>query len=335
MPFPLIPVIIGGVSAIAGLFGVKKGLDAKEDFAEAERVQSDAEEILAKADRRLEAARKSAEARLETLGKTKVAVFEASYPSFRKAMEGLKNFESDGVAGENPVTIENRLQQLDAYSVTIGELATGLASASASGALTAFAAFGGTQMLAAASTGTAISTLSGAAATNATLAWLGGGSLAAGGGGMAMGTAVLGGVVAGPALAIGGVLLAMKAETALADARSNRRKAQAIAAEKEVAEKATGAIDAAAASVTDLLRKLGDLSAGLNVRLLDIRAVKDDYRLFTAAEKAALANAILCVQGIVDLTRSPLIKEDGALDAAIVDVQDKARELVERLESVR
>ncbi|MEH2953931.1 hypothetical protein VV089_13235 [Candidatus Merdisoma sp. JLR.KK011] len=38
-----------------------------------------------------------------------------------------------------------------------------------------------------ASTGTAISALSGAAATNAALAWLGGGALAAGGGGMAAG----------------------------------------------------------------------------------------------------------------------------------------------------
>ncbi len=47
-----------------------------------------------------------------------------------------------------------------------------------------------------ASTGTAISTLSGAAATNATLAWLGGGALATGGGGTAAGTALL--AMAGP-----------------------------------------------------------------------------------------------------------------------------------------
>ncbi len=47
-----------------------------------------------------------------------------------------------------------------------------------------------------ASTGTAISTLSGAAATNATLAWLGGGALAAGGGGTGAGGALL--ALAGP-----------------------------------------------------------------------------------------------------------------------------------------
>ena len=47
-----------------------------------------------------------------------------------------------------------------------------------------------------ASTGTAISSLSGAAATNAALAWLGGGAVAAGGGGMAAGQAFL--ALAGP-----------------------------------------------------------------------------------------------------------------------------------------
>ena len=59
-----------------------------------------------------------------------------------------------------------------------------------------------------ASTGTAIASLSGTAASSATLAWLGGGSLAAGRMGVAGGTAALTGVVALPALiAIGGVLV--------------------------------------------------------------------------------------------------------------------------------
>ena len=47
-----------------------------------------------------------------------------------------------------------------------------------------------------ASTGTAISALSGAAATNAALAWLGGGALSAGGGGIVAGNALL--AMAGP-----------------------------------------------------------------------------------------------------------------------------------------
>lgn len=72
---------------------------------------------------------------------------------------------------------------------------------------TAAGIFAAVSAAATASTGTAIASLSGAAATSATLAWLGGGYLAAGGMGVAGGTSVLGGIVALPAvLAMGGVL---------------------------------------------------------------------------------------------------------------------------------
>lgn len=56
--------------------------------------------------------------------------------------------------------------------------------------------------LGSASTGAAISGLSGVAATNATLAWFGGGAVAAGGAGVSDGMAMLGGIVAVPLIAI-------------------------------------------------------------------------------------------------------------------------------------
>jgi len=56
--------------------------------------------------------------------------------------------------------------------------------------------------LGSASTGAAISGLSGVAATNATLAWFGGGAMAAGGAGVSGGMAMLGGIVAVPLIAI-------------------------------------------------------------------------------------------------------------------------------------
>src|SRR5690606_2663934 len=139
--------------------------------------------------------------------------------------EGIKNIEISQISELQGVDVESRLLELDRLSVSLPEIVSGVGAAGASGALTALAAYGGTQMLAAASTGTAISTLSGAAATNATLAWLGGGSLAAGGFGMAGGMAVLGGVVAGPILAVGGGMLAARAETAVDDAKRNLAKA--------------------------------------------------------------------------------------------------------------
>ncbi|MCY3774106.1 MAG: hypothetical protein OXG98_19050, partial [Gemmatimonadetes bacterium] len=57
-----------------------------------------------------------------------------------------------------------------------------------------------------------ISGLSGAAAKSATLAWFGGGSIASGGGGVAIGSAVLGGVVAVPATLVTGFFIGNKVQ---------------------------------------------------------------------------------------------------------------------------
>lgn len=66
------------------------------------------------------------------------------------------------------------------------------------GGSAAIGAWGIVSIIGSASTGTAISSLSGVAATNATLAWFGGGSLAVGGAGISGGLWVLGGIVAAP-----------------------------------------------------------------------------------------------------------------------------------------
>jgi len=88
------------------------------------------------------------------------------------------------------------------------------------GALTGIATYSAVMTWGAASTNTAIATLSGAAATNATLAWLGGGSLAAGGGGMSAGLMVLGGIVTAPIILVTGLLLDKKAQRNLAEAKA-------------------------------------------------------------------------------------------------------------------
>ena len=88
-------------------------------------------------------------------------------------------------------------------------MATGLGTATAVGSWTVVS-FVGT-----ASTGTAIASLSGAAATNATLAWFGGGAIAAGGGGMAAGMMTLGGLVAVPLIAFSAWKTHSKAEEIL------------------------------------------------------------------------------------------------------------------------
>ncbi|GAA7733276.1 hypothetical protein JP0164_04340 [Helicobacter pylori] len=88
------------------------------------------------------------------------------------------------------------------------------------GVLAAYGAYTGVGMLASTAGGVAIAELSGVAATNVTLAWLGGGELSVGGFGMVGGMAVFGGLVAGPALAILGAMSADEMEEELEKAKS-------------------------------------------------------------------------------------------------------------------
>ena len=109
----------------------------------------------------------------------------------RDANIAIPAIESKGV---DFAAVENTLN--------IGLVAFNSAKGVGSGVATAAGAWALVSKVGVASTGIAIKALSGAAATNATLAWFGGGAVAVGGGGMTVGTAVLGGIVAIPALLI-------------------------------------------------------------------------------------------------------------------------------------
>lgn len=88
------------------------------------------------------------------------------------------------------------LEQKKALENSAKGIGAGVAAGTAVASMAPTAAMWVATTFGTASTGTAISALSGAAATNAALAWLGGGALAAGGGGMAAGHALL--ALAGP-----------------------------------------------------------------------------------------------------------------------------------------
>lgn len=95
-----------------------------------------------------------------------------------------------------------------------------------------------------ASTGTAISSLSGAAAKRATLAAFGGGSLASGGGGMAAGQIMLGGLSLVPTAVIMSWKMASNSEKALTEAYEYRGKVakeiKALDLQKSLLEKGVG-----------------------------------------------------------------------------------------------
>lgn len=151
-------------------------------------------------------------------------------------------------------------------SAISGAAAGGLAGAAAGGAA-AYGAFTAAAMFGTASTGAAITGLSGVAATNATLAVLGGGTLAAGGAGIAGGTLLLTSMVAAPAaiLAVAGFAVLKRQRTKKEDARLRAQLDDAEQALEEsqdgydtmisVLERATGILDYAGVHGSHALTK--------------------------------------------------------------------------------
>ncbi|WP_019895936.1 hypothetical protein [Hydrogenovibrio halophilus] len=274
MPLPLLI----GPAVAAGIYGAKKGYDAKKDYDLAKIYNREAEEIYEEAQESLNFTREHANEALENLGEIKYKLATADYVDFHKTWDQLtKNYPDllneylSGERDKNSGQLEKEFfGAVETSRLESSELVSGGFAALGSGGVAGLAAYGGVGMLGTASTGTAIGSLSGAAATNATLAWLGGGSLASGGLGMAGGAAVLGGVVAGPVLAIGGAVMASKAEESKERAKENVAKAKVAAKEMKVAEVTTNSIKKSC----DLTQKtLVDLSEVLEAQVKNVNTL--------------------------------------------------------------
>jgi len=209
MPFPLIPAIILGASALAGSTGVFNTVHSGIRIKKSKERYDCRREQYDRIERRYKQARKEAETKFVALGEQRLKALV----TMGRAVDFLRKakVKDRDLKQQFDITPE-RLAAWEGASINAIEVLGGLIGSAGSGAATASAAYGLVGALASASTGTAISTLSGAAATNATLAWLGGGTLATGGGGMALGAMVLNGVIAGPGLLVAGFFVKRKAQ---------------------------------------------------------------------------------------------------------------------------
>ena len=318
MPLPLIPIILGAAAAGTGLFGIGKGVKAISDNNKAKSINTNAQGIIDNAKQNLTMARDTTKLSLEALGERKLDICQNSLTLFVNIFEQIKNVElmnSSGLDELAKFKIDKaNFAQLKEVTILASSMVGGTAAGAVAGGAVAFGAYGAAGALATASTGTAIAGLSGAAATNATLAFFGGGSLAAGGLGVAGGTMVLGGLVAGPALAILGYVMGAKASANLDNAYSNLAKAheaeeqimtiiQVCRGIGERADLFKRAIDMLDTQLKPMLIKLSNL--------IQIEGV--DYRYYSATSKHLLAKLVATVQAVKAMIDTPLLDAKGAL----------------------
>jgi hypothetical protein len=332
MPIPFL--ILAGAAA-AGALGVGKGIKAAVDNSEAKDVNARANGVIDSAKEHLEQCRNKSGKALEALGRKKLYVCDKSIQRFVHNFEKLQNVDLQESIGLNELTKFRLDKQSFEDLKKMGDYASsilgGAAGGAVGGALAAFGAYSGAMAFGAASTGTAIATLGGAAATNATLAFLGGGSLAAGGLGMAGGAAVLGGLVAGPALAIMGFVVGAKAKANLDNAHSNLAEARKIAEELNTAASLCNGIRRRSYMFERLLIRLEVLLVPLVYHMESIIVAKGvNWPSFQREERESISLAASLAVAIKKVLDTPILTTDGRLTGESEQVANEIKSTVDK-----
>ncbi|TKE90018.1 hypothetical protein FCV44_20845 [Vibrio kanaloae] len=327
-----LPFILAGAAIVAGGYGVKKGIDAKDDFDTAKRVNRRAQSMFDEAKSELEEERELTQKAMENLGQAKYKIYNESIIPFVDVFSKIKNvsFEDNNLddATNLPVMSAGELARMKSSVLAIKGVLSGGITALGSGGLAGLAAYGGVGVLGTASTGTAIGTLSGAAATNATLAWLGGGSLAAGGYGMAGGMMVLGGVVAGPVLAVGGMMMASKAEAAKEDAYGNLDKAELASEQMKEARVAASGIRLRFEEITKVLRSLELRFQPLLQSLNELVESNTNYSTYSEEDRKGVMIAASTAKVLKNLLEAPIIDKEGTLTPESRKVLEETKKII-------
>lgn len=329
MPLPLLFI---GIAAATGTVGIGKGVKAGIDNAQADKIIKESNIMVQKATELLNGQREACGRALRVLGEQKIFVLNSSVNEFLDTFKKIKNVDftdSEGLEELRKFHIDEKdFAEMQTMVNFAASAAGGVLAGGAGGAIVAIGAYGAAQTFAAASTGTAIAALHGAAATNATLAFFGGGSLAAGGLGIAGGTAVLGGLVAGPALLVVGFVVDQAASKKLNQALTNQAEAAKIAEELNTGAKQCDAIRRRTYMFYNLLSRLDARFFPLIYRMENIVHTEgDDYRFYRDESKKIIASCASIAVTIKSVLDTPILNEEGLLtdeSEKVVSLANKA-----------
>lgn len=306
----VLPTIIIALSSISGAGGIALSAKSLVDSMNASATNRLTQEQNERNVLRFQAVSDKLNSALEKLGKQRMVITK-NFSVFIDAFERIHNkpefTQEESV--DFPEFDFNEIKNIsvvaaDFLGATVGAIGgSALAAAATSGTTAAVMALG------TASTGTKNAELSGAAATKAALAALGGGSLAVNGGGIALGTLVLnvaslgvGALVEGIAMAYAGSVAKKHAAKAKDEMQKNELIINdAIAMQLQIGKSAT---DMKRVSV-ELCNKI---YKPLVLRTKALVDTKCDWNAFSDDEKLLIDNTIRIVQILHYLNNTPLYK---------------------------
>lgn len=299
---------------------VISGIKAIEDRKKSIQTREEADLLKADIEKTNEAMREDLNEALEEFGKYRLEALSTTVGRFLDCLEKMnqrsKVKEYEFLTGID-LTIEE-IKEMESVDMKASDALRTLAVSGGFAAIgivgTPMAVTGAVTAMCAASTGTAISSLSGAAASNAVLAWLGGGTIASGGGGVAAGTLVL-----GAATATATVGLAVIAAGTLASrfyAKKNTE-AEAYLAEVKVWAEQVQAGWTVLSGVKKRIDELHDLTEKLEIRTIcELEELEKVIHVFDSDNQAHVKQFQQCAilaKSMSELAQTPLLDDDGNL----------------------
>lgn len=306
-----IPFLLGGAAIAAAGIGVVTGAKGLSDLSDAKDIIEYSSKRIETKRQQLNALRTDANDELRNLGQLKVDIFTNQIRHVIEVLRQIGDPYSTLQDFNETLTAQELIEMKHAVNNAL-EIENGFLTGVTSGVLTGMGAYGAIGSFGLASTGTAISTLAGAASTNATLAWFGGGSLASGGLGMAGGTMVLSSIVAGPAIAITGLHIGGKGEEAMTQAKAFEARNEANIAEIEIMKVSIKAVTQNALEVQRVLLE--------TVKRFEKVKVND------ASDEEALLAMVTIGKSLKNILSQPIVNNEGK---AINNIRSKCEGYLE------
>jgi len=338
----IVPIIVGALIGGAVGWGIGEGLDGYDKIKEAKDIVNKAKNKFDKKKRKIKKIKNEVN---QTLEEYKMVIIQGvnligEVIELLKSLQlKIKEREWKELLSEIEISYKD-LETLYRFPEVLKSLSEGLGKELGKGAISSIVAGIGTyssavwlvSLFGTASTGTAISSLSGAAATNAILAWFGGGALAAGGGGIALGSLVLGGITVAPAFVIGGIILSRQGEKALKQALEFQKEVKDKLKDLMIIEKSILQIRDRTEQMCEIINELIERLDSYKNKLINIVSNQKQYKRakikINASQKKTIQICILLAYGLKEIIQTPIFDKQGKVTTESAEVIVKSKKIL-------
>lgn len=321
----MIPLILGAAALATGAVGALKGAEGISNMNQAKEIGEQAQKLYESHVRELKIVWDTTNKAAEEYGELQIDVKVRTIGRFVAFVEriGQRGSQSDRqfLAGLKELSVQ-QLREYKATALEAGEFYQGFAKAASVGATAgagavslaySFGTVAVPQLFGLFSTQVAVSQLGSAAAVQGVVSVLGGGSIAVGG-------AVLGGIALAPTLAVGGFMLAGKGEEALTKARRYEANVKTEVAKIEAVRDFLPQVRRRINELSELVRDLNHLAV---VNLNELESQPFDRN----RDASKFQQVALLIKALAEIMKTPVLDTEGQLNPATATIQAKYRTL--------